>query len=579
MAASLFAAVSCDLTLLPEDAVAPESYFKTEVDMQRWLNPLYDGVFMEGPGDGTNDNFNADDLVDCYLTNIIMGTRSPEDGMGSANLWNWSLLRRTNLFFEYSSNCKMDAVRTRYEGEAYFFRGLIYFHKVLNFGDVPWVDHVVGSTETATLNAPRNDRGTVMDHVMDDFDKAIASLPGTRSITRVNKWSALAFKARAALYEGTWRLYRNLPDAEKYLQIAADASKDIIEGGQYTLYNKGITPYRDLFNVDEIDEGEVLLARKYNYEDLKLGNSFQYTWQHTRAGFTKRFVNQYLMKDGSRFTDKPGYATASFVDEFKDRDPRMAQTILGPDYIQVGAEKKTVNDLTSMTGYTPIKYVSDSSHDRNGTCDWPIIRLAEVYLTYAEAMAELGKLTQDDLDMTVNRLRDRVGMPHLDMAAANANPDKYLGDYYDKSLASGHINRGVLLEIRRERTIELVAEGIRQWDLFRWKEGRHMVNETDRWLGVYFPGPGTYDLDGDGTPDVELYEKTKTGKCANTKKIGDEITLSNGTSGYMEAFAATTYKWNEDRDYLYPVPVDQRILTGGALTQNPGWADTYMDAE
>lgn len=583
IAAALFAAASCNLTLLPEDKVAPESYFKTEVDCQRWLNPLYENIFMPGPGDGTNDNFNADDLVDCYLTNIIMGTRSPEEEMGSANLWNWKHLRRVNQFFEYSHNCTAEDVRKHYEGEAYFFRALIYYHKVLSFGDVPWIDHVVGSDETETLNAPRDDRGFVMDKVMEDFDKAIANLPEARNVTRVNKWSALAFKSRAALYEGSWRLYRGLPDAQKYLELAADAASKVMSCQQYSLYTTGETPYRDLFKADDIDDKEVLLARKYNYETLKLGNSIQYTWSHTKAGFTKNFVNQYLMKDGSKFTDKPGYDKVSFVDEFKDRDPRMAQTVLGPKYIPVGEDKNQVNDLSSMTGYVPIKFADNADHGKNnwGTCDYPLIRLAEVYLTYAEAKAELGTLTQDDLDKTVNKLRDRAGITaHLSLAEANANPDTFLAGYYSSSLLEGHTNRGVLLEIRRERSVELVAEGIRQWDLFRWKEGRLLVNATNRWLGIYFPGPGEYDLDGDNIPDVELYTGSKaTGTCANTKKIGDGVTLSEGNSGYMEAFKGTTYTWNEERDYLYPVPVGQRILTGGALSQNPGWVDTYKPAE
>lgn len=101
------------------------------------------------------------------------------------------------------------------------------------------------------------------------------------------------------------------------------------------------------------------------------------------------------------------------------------------------------------------------------------------------------------------------------------------------------------------------------------------VNDKESWLGIYFPGPGVYDLSGDGVPDVELYNPTPSSSCALKKRIGDEIILSEGDKGYMEAFASTRYKWNEERDYLFPIPVNQRILTGGALSQNPGWTDTY----
>jgi hypothetical protein len=577
LTAALAALAGCDLTMIPEDAVSPESFFHSEVEMQRWLNPLYANVLYDGPTSNNYDNFNADDLIDNYLTLIMLGTRSAADAMTGTNLWSWSALRRVNLFLQYSSNCEDEAVRSRYEGEARFFRAVIYFHKVCNFGDVPWYDHVIGSEDTEDLNAPREDRGIVMRHVMDDFDFAIEKLPVTRNLVRVNRWTALAFKARAALYEGSWRLYRGLPDAEDYLEIARDAAKEVLDCGLYSLYTKGETPYRDLFNADDIDENEVLMARKYNMEKLSYGNSLQYQWTNAKSGFTKRFMNQYLMNDGTAFTDREGYETVSFVDEFRDRDPRMAQTVLGPGYIQVGEKTVSANTLISITGYQPIKYVSDVEHDKTdrGTNDWPFMRLPEVMLNYAEARAELGELTQEDLDITVNRIRDRVKMPHLSLEAANAAPDRYLAEYYSSSLQPSHVNRGVLLEIRRERCIELVAEGQRQWDLFRWKEGAHMVNAKDRWYGVYFPGPGTYDLDGDGVDDVELYETASSSPVANKKKIGSEIILSGGNSGYIEAYSTSNYTWDEERDYLYPIPVTQRVLTMGALTQNPGWTDTY----
>ena len=136
-------------------------------------------------------------------------------------------------------------------------------------------------------------------------------------------------------------------------------------------------------------------------------------------------------------------------------------------------------------------------------------------------------------------------------------------------------NKGVILEIRRERTIELVMEGLRQWDLFRWKEGKQMFNHYVPYYGIYVPGVGTYDMDGDGKPDLEIYETTATSQCDNKKKLDKDIYLSNGTSGYIIGFPKVTYgkDWKEERDYLWPIPADQRVLTQGILTQNPGWED------
>ena len=228
-----------------------------------------------------------------------------------------------------------------------------------------------------------------------------------------------------------------------------------------------------------------------------------------------------------------------------------------------------------MTGYQPIKYVTTVDQDLwNGAdIDLIVFRAGEVFLNYAEAKAEAGTLTQEDLDLSVNKLRDRVGMPHMDMAAANANPDPFLtnaewGGYQNVTGA----NKGVILEIRRERTVELTQEGFRYYDIIRWKEGKIFEKE---FYGVYFPGPGEYDLDGDGTKDVLLYtESSAPSSNATLKyKLGTDIMLSNDTFGFVNPHKGEGRAWNEDRDYLYPIPLDERSLTQGALTQNPGWND------
>lgn len=120
-----------------------------------------------------------------------------------------------------------------------------------------------------------------------------------------------------------------------------------------------------------------------------------------------------------------------------------------------------------------------------------------------EAKAELGTLTQDDLDHSVNLIRDRVGMPHLNKSAANANPDPFLTSelYGYKNVDSGS-NKGVILEIRRERSIEMVSEGIRFSDLCRWREGQLLAQP---FYGPYVPGEGRYDMDGNGKIDFVVY--------------------------------------------------------------------------
>ena len=568
MAVALFN--SCDLTLLPENAVTPENYFQNKSDLELWTNQFYTLLDEPDASAGTN----ADDMIDKGMGQVIEGTRSAASETG----WSWTKLRHINYFLQHSSNCDDETARNQYNGVAQFFRAYFYFVKVRRYGDVPWYDQVLGSEDQELLVKARDSREFVMNQVLKDFQDAATSLP-TKSTetrnTRVTKWAALAFASQAALYEGTYRKYHGLDNYEKYLEIAASTARQFIDESGFSLYKEGTEPYRDMFCADNAKTTEVVLARAYNFEGLQLSHSVQFSIANLQMGFTRRFMNHYLMADGTRFTDKQGYETMFYTDEVKNRDPRLQQTVLCPNYIQKGETTVTANDLTAYCGYRPIKFVGTKDHDgaAKSTSDWPLMRAAEVYLNYAEAKAELGTLKQEDLDISINKIRERAKMPDLNLTDANSNPDPYLAACYP-NVEQG-TNKGVILEIRRERTIELVMEGLRQWDLFRWKEGKQMFNHYVPYYGIYVPGVGTYDMDGDGKPDLEIYETTATSQCDNKKKLDKDIYLSNGTSGYIIGFPKVTYgkDWKEERYYLWPIPADQRVLTQGILTQNPGWED------
>lgn len=342
----------------------------------------------------------------------------------------------------------------------------------------------------------------------------------------------------------------------------------------YSLYKSGVTPYQSLFSSLNAIQQEIILARDYN-GTLNIRHDvqgFENTASKGRPGLSKTVVNMYLNKNGSRFTDMQGYATKVFFDECQNRDPRLAQTIRTPGYIRPGTTKQVgPNFASAMTGYHLIKYSGDPKYDVGDTSenDFPIFRTAEVYLNYVEAKAERGTLEQNDIDRTIKLIRERVGMPNLNMSDANATPDSYLLNVYPHV---SDVNKGVILEIRRERVIELLMEGFRYYDLMRWKEGSCMDND---FLGMYFPGPGNYDLNHDGTIDVCLYKGAKpTGVNAlEFLEIGVTVELTEGESGNIICYKDVPRQWNEARDYLYPIPRQDRILTNGALTQNPGWND------
>lgn len=565
------AAVSCEdfLTRLPQDRITPETYFTSETECQLYTNEFYT-LFPEGSGVYYET---ADYIIPLQLSNEVIGNRTVPSTSGS---WNWDKLRDINFFLKHSDQCEDEDVRQQYEGLARFFRAYFYFEKVKRYGDVPWVDTPLAA-EDESLYKGRDDRKTVMGHVLDDIDYAIDNLPAGRDVFRVTKWTALALKSRIFLFEGTFRKYHGLGDWEVCLQEAVEAADIFIKTSGYTLYTEGANPYRDLFAALVTDETEIILSRSYT---SSIGLVHDANGQYTsismgRPGLAKDVVNMYLMKDGSRFTDKAGYETMSFAEECEGRDPRLSQTIRTPGYTRIGSSDQLPPDMAAtMTGYQIIKYVGAPIYDSYKTSenDLPIFRTAEVFLNYAEAKAELGTLTQADLDITVNRLRDRAGVTgHLDLTDANADPDEYLSDPVTGYSGVSGPNAGVILEIRRERTVELIAEGFRYWDIMRWKAG----NRFERpFHGMYFDGVGEYDLDGNGTVDFVIYEGTQPmAEEGVVYRSLAEAALSEGSKGYITCHGDIERKWDEGKDYLYPIPTDDIVLTNGAVTQNPGWED------
>ena len=571
--ASLFV-VSCDLDKLPLANLSPDSFFSTRNELDAFANNFY-------------TNFPGSSVFEEESDLIIKKSRSDwmRDGRsvpGSGGGWTWTALRDFNTLIEMSANCKDENVRNEYIGVARFFRAWFYFEKVKRFGDVPWYDRQLGSSDK-DLYKPRDSRELVMSHVVEDLDFAIAHLPVKRSVYKVTKWTALALKSRACLFEGTFRKYHGLKldghTADWYLEQAAAAGEEFISTSGYSVYTGGgvENSYRDLFASEYAIGTEIILARDYDKNlSIKHNGTYYTLGNYGNPGMTRKMFCSYLMKDCSRFTDKEGWKTMSFVDETKNRDPRLSQSIRTPGYKRIGSDKVEAPDFGhTETGYMITKYMqgADLGVDLYGASynDLPLFRSAEVYLNFAEAKAELGTLTQSDLDKSIKLLRDRVGMQNIDLAAANASPDPYLmAEETGYPNVSGE-NLGVILEIRRERTIELFDENFRFYDLIRWKNGQAI---THKFLGMYFPAPGAYDLDGNGTLDVCFYtDDVPSGLPANAVKckIGERVYFTEGDHGYVDVTPNLPGLWNENRDYFYPIPTDELTLNPN-LEQNPGWA-------
>ena len=569
----------------PLDAISPETYYNNADELRSATNQFY-GMF---PGAASGYTESADVVCIFNLPAEVQGIRTvPTSGGG----WNWEYLRAVNFYLSHSVRCDDVDAREHFDGIARFFRAYFYFEKVKRFGEVPWFDRELSSTDPE-LFRPRDSRDFIMDKILDDLTYAINNISDKKDLYNVTHWTALALKSRICLFEGTFRKYHGIPGYEKFLNECATASKLFIDNAPYAIYQTGAQPYRDLFSSMNAIEEEVILARDYDRAQNVMHEANANTLSPTygRPGMNKKIVNSYLMTNGDRFTDQPGYETMQYYDEMQNRDPRLTQTVVGPGYMRINSDAvSSPNFGASTTGYQITKWVTDASGDGylGSSNDYILFRAAEVFLNYAEAKAELGTLTQDDLKISIKKIRDRVGMPNIDMDAANANPDPYLC-----ALESGYQNvtgpnKGVILEIRRERTIELLLEGFRYYDIIRWKEGK--VFEQP-YKGMYFPGltqgsgDNRYDVFdmNDGTVgdkekvDICIY----TGKKPSVKnirkfyKLGDEFVLTDGDKGNIicHDIEKEPRQWREDRDYLYPIPTQERLLSNGTLSQNPNWDD------
>lgn len=561
---------SCEdaLDRFPKDRLSPDEFFHTEEECQLYTNDFYT-IF---PAAGTIYGETADIIAKTTLTSEVLGNRTIP---AKADSWKWEKLRDINFFLQYSSNCTDEHVRLQYEGVARFFRAYFYFEKVKYYGDVPWVDRPIASDDQE-LYKGRDSREMVMQKVIGDLDFAIANLPAEKSVYRVTRWTALALKSRVCLFEGTFRKYHGLEGYESYLSACETASKRFMTESGYSVYTSGTTPYLNLFSSLKAIDTEIVLARAYNTAiGLKHDvNGYLTSITMGRPGLLKNIANMYLMKDGTPFTAQPGWETMQLPDESKNRDGRFAQTVRTPGYKRIDDTALSAPNLAAtMTGYQLVKYLQAAKYDsyNASTSDMPLFRAAEVMLNYAEAKAELGTLMQADIDLAIKPLRDRAGVVNLSLEAANAAPDPYLASAETGYANVTGDNKGVILEIRRERTVELLMENLRYWDIMRWKEGKRFEKP---FTGLYFPGTGSYDLNGDGVDDICIWSGSKPSTSAPVVyELGKEIFLSGGESGYVIVHTDYTRTWNEARDYLYPVPTDDRVLTQGAISQNPGWND------
>jgi starch-binding outer membrane protein, SusD/RagB family len=555
----LFAACQKDdyLDRYPLDAVTEPVFFKTANDLKLYMNQYYNRanfpVMDKHRGDRGTDIYIAEATIDPRLE----GNRTVSNAPGI----NYSNIRSVNYFFENYK--KVEAPLKDYQqylGEAYFFRAMFYYNLLRSIGDVQIVDNVL-TTSSLELYGTRSPRNVVADKIIAELDSAAKYLDPakTNGHSRLNKWIALLYQSRVALYEGTWEKYHAgtkfgvaSPNPAKYLNKAVEAASAVMASGLYDIYSTGkpATDYVDLFALrDYSTNKEVMFWTKM---DLSLG-----VFAHRKLeglsypegyGLTKQMADSYLSIDGKPISKSPLFkGHANINTEAENRDPRFIQTIFtvtAPWKIENNGTIKNWQEAynilysnstySSGTGYVrrkdynPIVAYHHLNYEESPSIQY---RYAEVLLNYIEAKAELGQITQADVDKTIKKLRDRVGMPNLILASIETDPN------WEFPTLSPVMN-----EIRRERKVELALEDFRWDDIARWAAADELI------VG-------------------------KRPKGTNASQFPKKPALPTDANGFLDPFKNALpngYAFRIDRDYLNPLPQGELTLNTN-LVQNPGW--------
>ncbi len=525
----MFFITGCDVDRPLEDAISDQSFWKNETDLKSATNYLY--TFL--PGLPLSDDNWSDDGFAIQPNEISSGARTPP---AVDNYYNdpYIVIRAANNILDKAKISVAAGVPQTtvdiYIGEALFFRAWSYFNLVQKYGDVPLILSLISET-SPELKSPKTPREEVLNAIYKDLDEAYAKLPtptarGNAGFGRITNTAAMSLKARAGLFEGTRSKFHQYGDANKHLSIAVEAANLVIMSGEHSLFGN----YFDLFQYE--GEGrqnrENILVKQHGInvnQDIVSFNGGSIT--NGVNNITKSLVDAYLMEDGLPIDKSALYVTPEdHAGYFANRDLRMGQTVFkkhDPYYQDV---LFTFPALTYHTTGFPVRKFVDPKDIGIATnrsfIDRPIIRYAEVLLTYAEAKYELnGSISDEDLNMTINLLRARAGIPLLT----------------NGFVALHGLN--MREEIRRERRVELAVEGFRYWDIIRWKTAEVVLPEQV--LGSYFFESDFPIGEPNLTPDNHILVQSKS-----------------------------TRAFRVDRDYLWPFPVNELALNP-ALEQNPKW--------
>jgi hypothetical protein len=525
-------------------------YWNNAANVTNQCNTFYNNYYGYGRGDSGGLFYYktlSDDQAGRSFTNWTY-----VNALASMSDWSSPFveIRRANYIINNVRTSSLSDVEKRnYEGIARLNRAWQYFDLVRKFGDVQWIGVVVDPADSEVVYAARDDRDVVMDSVLADLNYACANIKAQSGKTAWSKDMANAMKADITLWEGTFCKYRTQADngkaadaarAEKFLKECVTACEKVMASG----YEIG-DDYQATYNSTSLSGSNNIIFFKEYQNNLMYHSLIAYTCSSTQInGMTKDAFDAYLFKDGKPLAlttenksdvgevDADGnYSIAKLLEV---RDGRLAKTIDPIVYYQgMSWARSGAMEMTSSTGYGVSKYDNvDLPLDnrtqtvKNYTCA-PIYWLEVVYCNYAEAKAELGTITDADLDKTINKLYARAGLPALKANVGFSDPANNWGV------------SDIIWEVRRCRRCELMFDNwFRYWDLVRW----HKLDK----------------LDSQKNPNI-LLGANMTAAPVDILNVGGYV---DGSHGGVRVY--------NSKYYLYPIPTDQ-ITLNDKLTQNPGW--------
>lgn len=539
-----------------------------------WSNPSncqlqvdrYQDELQPGYGSGSGYGWSlfktlSDDQVGSSFADWAYPTETATVGE-----YDYDIVRGANIIIDGVQSADLSkADRINYEGIAKLIRAYEYYKLVRMFGDVCWFSHQVDPGDPEALYAERTNRDIVMDSVLQDINYAIAGISTSKNIIAWSKDLARAIKSEVCLYEGTFCRYRTVAEngiapneerAKKFLQECANVSLELVNSYGFNandyqaVYNSTWSGSESLGIPAFNSNPEIIFGRRYDSVNGRHSTISYTASSTTTSGMSLDAFRAFLFTDGlpealtscdNTLVGVPENGGLSIANLLAVRDGRLSK-ITDPNVYYKGMEWERAGcvGMTSSSGFGIAKYdnealpVGDRTNSAyNYTCA-PIFWNSWMMLNYAEAKAELGTLTDADLNLTVNKLFTRAGLPTRTVAELGAINDP----------ANNHGVSSLLWEIRRCRRCELMFDNwIRYWDLVRW----HQLDK----------------LDSNTHPDVL--------RGAYVSNAPEQPSIVDG-EGFMRAY--TNNRKFDKKYYLYPIPTSQIDLYTGAgrtLNKNFGW--------